>query len=140
MTQTIEKLPKSLSVRFVAIGCATFLVEYIVFYILYVFLHWNLLLANSLSFAVGLSMSFGFNRTWAFKKNNYHHKVHHQALIYVILALTNLIANNIIVGGLKIVSIDPRIGKILAIGIIAIWNFIIYKHIIFKEKTSTPIR
>lgn len=112
----------------------TVVVEYVVFYILYVGLNWNLFLANSLSFAVGLSMSFMSNRLWAFKKDEFERPAHHQAMIYAALAVTNLVVNNLIVGGLKSAGLDPRIGKVAAIAVIAVWNFFVYKHIIFKEK------
>jgi len=136
MKRKIEKLHQSSAIRFLTVGSLTFLTEYIVFYVLYVFLHWNLLVANSLSFAVGLSMSFMLNRKWAFKKQSYQRKFHHQAIIYIALALSNLVINNVIVAGLKDIGIDPRIGKVLAIATIAVWNFVIYKLIIFREKTD----
>jgi putative flippase GtrA len=101
--------------------------------VLYIFVHWNLLLANSLSFIVGLSISFMLNRIWAFKEDNYQRKFHHQALIYIVLALSNLVINNLIVSGLKAAGLDPRIGKIIAIATIAVWNFMVYKYIIFKS-------
>jgi hypothetical protein len=35
--------------------------------------------------------------------------------------------------GGKADGLDPRIGKVVAIAVIAIWNLLIYKHFIFKE-------
>ncbi len=133
---SLKELQKKQSIRFLTVGSLTFLCEYIVFYVLYVFAHWNLLLANSLSFAVGLSMSFMLNRVWAFKRQEYQRKVHHQAAIYAVLALSNLLINNLIVAGLKSAGLDPRIGKVIAIAVIAVWNFIIYQRIIFRSKTE----
>jgi putative flippase GtrA len=129
----LEEVKKNQAVRFLTVGSITFLCEYIVFYVLYIFVHWNLLLANSLSFIVGLSISFMLNRIWAFKEDNYQRKFHHQALIYIVLALSNLVINNLIVSGLKAAGLDPRIGKIIAIATIAVWNFMVYKYIIFKS-------
>ncbi len=120
--------------RFLLAGSVTFLSEYVVFYILYVFLHWNLLLSNSLSFVAGLNVSFLLNRTWAFKEKDFAMKAHHQAVVYLVLAAINLLMNNLIVSGLKGIGLDPRIGKIIAILLIAISNFLIYKHLIFKTK------
>lgn len=117
--------------RFLIGGGITVICEYLVFYVLYVFLKWNLLIANSLSFAVGLGVSFLFNRLWAFKKDSFHRKAHHQAALYLVLAITNLLLNNLIVAGLKEVGLDPRLGKFIAIIVIAAWNFVIYRKIIF---------
>jgi len=119
--------------RFLLVGSVTFLGEYVVFYALYIIFHWNLLVSNSLSFGIGLSVSFMLNRIWAFKRTNYKRKMHHQAAIYLALALSNLVINNLIVAGLKDIGVDPRIGKVIAIGTIAIWNFLIYKYVIFME-------
>jgi putative flippase GtrA len=137
MREFAARLKDSSIPKFLIGGSITFLVEYGIFYSLYIFLGWNLLLANSLSFAIGLGISFMFNRLWAFKKHDYKRAAHHQAVLYAILAVTNLVMNNLIVGGLKIMGLDPRIGKIIAILIIAAWNFLVYKFIIFKEDNKS---
>jgi len=127
-------IPKLLGlsiVRFLLGGGVTVACEYAVFYFLYIIAHWNLLLANSLSFAVGLGVSFLFNRLWAFRQEDFHRKAHHQLLMYVGLAITNLVMNNVIVAGLKATGIDPRIGKLVAIVVIAAWNFVLYRKVIF---------
>lgn len=136
----IRDLLKSNLVRFLMGGAVTVLCEYLVFYVLYVFLHWNLLLANSLSFAAGLAVSFMFNRMWAFREETYRRKAHHQMALYAVLAVSNLFINNGIVAGLQEVGLDPRLGKIIAILVIAAWNFVIYRKIIFVrgEKDQTP--
>ncbi len=134
----MKKLLDSSLVRFLLGGSVTVLCEYVVFYILYVFLKWNLLLANSLSFGVGLGVSFMFNRLWAFKKDTYQRKGHHQAILYAALAVTNLVLNNVIVGSLKSAGLDPRIGKFIAIVFIAAWNYVIYRKIIFVGERNVP--
>lgn len=111
------------------------LVEYITFYIFYIFISWNLFVSNSLSFCIGLGISFMFNRLWAFRQSDFHRKTHHQMILYAILAVTNFVANNTIVGLLRAAGLDARIGKIIAIIVIAIWNFIVYKKIIFVAKS-----
>jgi putative flippase GtrA len=130
----VKALTEHSFVRFLFGGGVTVVCEYVIFYVLYVFLHWNLLLANSLSFGVGLCVSFVFNRLWAFNKPSYQRKAHHQVLLYVILGVTNLLLNNLIVSGLKGVGFDPRFGKIVAIVFIAASNFVIYRKIIFVDK------
>jgi len=129
----IQKLLANRIVRFLLGGSVTVVCEYVVFYVLYVLFHWNLLVANSLSFGVGLGISFLFNRLWAFKQDNFRRKVHHQLLMYIALAATNLVFNNLIVAGLKDFGLDPRIGKIVAIVAIAVWNFLLYKSLIFNS-------
>jgi len=131
----VSTLLASRVVRFLLGGGVTVACEYVVFYGLFVLLHWNLFVANSLSFGVGLGVSFIFNRMWAFKQASFRRKAHHQAMLYAILAVTNLVLNNMIVAGLQAIAIDPRIGKFVAIICIAAWNFIIYTKIIFTGHT-----
>lgn len=129
----IQRIFQYSGVRFLFGGGVTVLCEYVVFYLLYVLVHWNLLLSNSLSFGAGLAVSYMFNRLWAFKKPSYRRKAHHQMVLYVLLAVTNLVFNNVIVSGLHGLGLDPRIGKIIAIIVIAAWNFVIYHKVIFIE-------
>lgn len=138
MKQKLAQLLENSLIRFLLGGGTTVLCEYIVFYVLYVGLSWNLLISNSLSFAVGLGISFLFNRLWAFKQDTYSQKTHHQLVMYAVLAGSNLLLNNVIVSGLKTLGLDPRIGKLAAIVIIAVWNFVIYRKIIFKGSAQIP--
>jgi putative flippase GtrA len=124
-------------IRFILGGGTTVGFEYLTFYLLYVNVGLNLLVANSLSFVVGLGISFLFNRLWAFKQETYKRRAHHQIALYIILATTNLVLNNAIVDGLQYVGIDPRIGKIIAILLIAVWNFVIYRKIIFAANKNS---
>ena len=136
VSNVFTALRASLIAKFLIVGSLTFISEYLVFYMLFIFLRWDLLLANSLSFGVGLSLSFLLNRTWAFRQDNYRRKIHHQIVIYISLACTNLVINNLIVSLLRAWGLDPRFGKIIAIGAIAIWNFLIYKCLIFSTHSS----
>lgn len=136
MRSYVAQLRASSAPKFVLGGSVTFIVEYGIFYALYVNMRWPLLLANSVSFGAGLGISFMFNRLWAFKKPDYKRAAHHQAVLYAILAATNLFMNNLIVGMLKFAGLDARIGKVIAILTIAAWNFLVYKYVIFKEEKS----
>jgi putative flippase GtrA len=133
MRKYADQLKSSNVPKFLVGGSITFVVEYGIFYGLYVSLAWPLLLANSISFGAGLAISFMFNRMWAFKSTGYKRGSHHQAVLYAILAVTNLIMNNLIVGSLIYAGLDAKISKIIAILTIATWNFLVYKHVIFKE-------
>lgn len=122
--------------KFLVGGAITVSVEYVIFIVLYVLLDWNLLLANTLSFICGLGVSFLFNRSWAFSETEYRHRGHHQAIMYAILAATNLLLNNLIVASLEKVAVDPRIGKFVAIILVAAWNFVIYHKVIFAKPSN----
>jgi putative flippase GtrA len=119
--------------RYLVSGGSAFFLEYGSFFVLLNLLHVQLYLANSLSFALGLSVSFLLNRNWTFKKETYHRKSHHQFVMYLLLALLNLFMTNLIIGSLKHFGLSPLVGKIIAMGLIIGWNFSLFNKVIFKQ-------
>lgn len=136
MPALIHLEDKTYLIRYLLVGSGAFLVEYVSFYILYNSLSAKVVAANSLSFIAGLLFSFSFNRQWAFKKYeyNYQKNLSHQFSIYLGLAIFNLLASNVIVVVLQQLSVNPLLGKIVAIAFIAAWNFVLFRKIIFKIK------
>lgn len=120
--------------KYMLVGGSAFLTEYLSFLIIYYLLHAQIYAANSISFILGLTVSFTFNRAWTFKAGDYHHKRHHQLGMYSMLAVFNLILTNIIIGMLKGAGFDPRLAKFMVMFLIIIWNFLIFRGVIFKQK------
>ncbi len=134
LKQRIHTLHQSHLFRYLIVGGTAFLTEYGSFYALYQAGHVQLYLANSISFCCGLIVSFIFNRAWTFNKRVFAHKTHHQALMYAVLGLINLGMINALVGVLKHLGVDPRIGKLIGQLTIVTWNFVIYRKIIFVSE------
>lgn len=124
------------SIRFLIVGGFTFVVDYGSFFILFTALNEALYVANSISFTLGLITSFSLNRAWTFSNNNFAKRVSHQFGSYLVLALTNLLMSNVFVGLLRHIGVNPRIGKIITIAVISIWNFFMYKKFIFTPEKS----
>jgi putative flippase GtrA len=123
--------------RYLLVGGSAFLVEYGSFFILYQLFNFQIYVANSISFCLGLLISFLFNRGWAFKPTqSYKMHVHHQLAAYISLAFFNLVMTNVIIGGLKAAGLDPRLGKIAAMFFVAAWNFLIFRALIFAEHSE----
>jgi len=128
---------KSLS-KFLVSGLTAFAVEYGSFYEFYVGLHWHLYLANSLSFILGLLTSFTLNRQWTFGHGiDYKKKTTHQFGYYALLAAINFALTNLIVELLATVTVNPRFGKLIAMVITSLWNYTLFKRVIFTHR-STP--
>lgn len=134
--QSLHKLLEADSSRYLIVGGSAFAVEYLSFYLFFHEAKWQIYAANSLSFCLGLIISFTFNRNWTFKKANFKKRTHHQITLYFVLAAFNLAMINIVVGILKIVGLDPRIGKFLAMLMIVTWNFLIFRNFIFSAAES----
>ena len=128
----INKISKSYWSRYLLSGGSAFFIEYLSFYILFVMFHTQIYAANSVSFCLGLFVSFTLNRGWTFKKQEFKRRKHYQIIAYSVLALLNLITTNAIVGLLRAQGFDPRLGKIIAMLTIVGWNYFIFKFIIFE--------
>lgn len=134
MKQFIQKTYAAQPVRYFVVGGSAFLAEYGSFYILFQGLSVQVYIANSISFCLGLFVSFALNRTWTFRSGAYKHHAKHQAGMYLGLAILNLFLTNGIIGLLKMIGLDPRFGKIVAMATIVAWNFFIFKHLIFARR------
>lgn len=131
----MQILNKSLT-KYLLIGGLAFAIEYGTFYILYIGLHIGLVIANSFSFILALLTSFTLNRLWTFGYQEYNKKAAHQLSFYVVLASINFILTNLIVEGLAALSLNPKIGKLIAMITTSLWNYILFKIIIFTHKES----
>lgn len=120
-------------VRYLVVGGTSFICEYGTFYLLYREAAIQVYIANSLSFSIGLVVSFSLNRIWTFKAANYKLAGHHQLILYSLLAIINLCLINLIIGFLKILGISPLIGKFIAMASVVTWNFAIFKLHIFAK-------
>lgn len=103
--------------------------EYAVFLLLH---HVGLLLiaANVLSFSCGLAISFLLNKHWVFSRKG---GVTKQFIIYAILAAVNVcISSGLIIAFVDHLNVPALIAKIIVMGMIACWNYVIFRNVIFK--------
>jgi len=124
-------ISKSLK-RYIIVGSIAAIIEYGSFYGLYFGLHWPLYIANSISFGLALLTSFLLNRLWTFKgKESYNKKTIHQFGYYLTLSFINLLLTNIVIGVFWHIGINPSRGKLIAMVITSLWNYVIFKQTIF---------
>ena len=123
-------------IKYLAVGITAFVIEYGTFYFLYMELGISLIVANSVSFFLGLLTSFAFNRLWTFGKRTYSKNTSHQLLLYFMLAFINLLLTNITVEILIKINIIPSIGKLAAMILTSLWNYVLFKRVIFKHHRS----
>jgi len=125
--------------RYLVVGGAAAISEYGSFLLLFMVFNVWLWLANAVSYALGLLTSFWLNRLWVFrhKQKVYQKKLNHQFVLYVTMASVNLFLTLLIVAYLKHLGVKPVVGKLLAMAITSIWNFIIFRSFIFMHQ-DTP--
>ena len=112
-------------------GCTSFVVEYSVFVgLTLLFPRISILIPNSIAMFTSFWVSFLLNKFWSFKSQGQFMK---QLTKFVMLFFINLGVSSLMlylmvsVGGM-----NKFIAKLITIGVIVCWNFIIYKKVIYK--------
>lgn len=131
----LHKLIDNRIVHYGIAGGTAFVVEYGSFLVMYYVMRWLVVLSNSLSFTFGLITSFTLNRKWVFGHLTHKSKTSHQFFAYLLVALANLLITNIAILFLA-KSIPVYIAKVLLILLVACWNFVLFKKVIFKPETQ----
>jgi putative flippase GtrA len=137
VTQLVAKVRQARFSKYLIAGGLTVSIEYGSFAALFAFSNGkHVAIANSISYGLGLISSFLLNRFWVFNHGQ-HKAVGHQAIQYGVLIAVNLALTNGIIFVLDQMGVTPYIGKIVAMGAVVIWNFVLYQKIIFKKQAPT---
>ena len=135
--------------RYVITGVTTFIIEYTLFYLFHeiIFGRYRLigfelvsrwfeadtyryLLSNTIVYSMDFCLNFTINRVYSFKSKA---PLARQIKKYGILYVVNLAIISILLYMLSdILGLSPYISKLLAMGVIVSWNFIIYKKFIYR--------
>ncbi len=120
------------------VGVLAFASEYFSFiFLIHILISsYSLLVAQSLSFSLGLIVSFTGNRLFAFNDagRTYSHNIQKQVGLYLALAGINLLLSNVIIQVLVHgFSVIPAISKLVVMSMVVLWNYIIFNKLIFKS-------
>jgi len=131
ITAFAEKVLSDKRIKYLFVGGSAFLLEYGLFLILNSTLN-LLILANVLSFVVGLVYSFVLHQKWTFA-GDHKHDPRKQAASYLLLALVNVVLTSFIITLLvDSLGVLPFVAKIICMLLVVAWNFLILNKIIFK--------
>lgn len=121
-------------VKYGVTGASAVLTDYGTFALLFGLLKTPLFVATTCSLLAGFVVSFLLNRIWVFEahKDTAHKSARMQVVLYVLLLSFNTGFTYIFVKGLTEVGLNAYLGKLASIGVIMVWNYIIYKKIIFR--------
>ncbi len=86
-------------------------------------------LCQSVSMLLGTIFSYTMNRKWSFKTKN---PILPEITRFGILFIFNLIVTNIVIRLLQMTGLEDLICKICVQSMMVLWNFLIYKLVIFK--------
>lgn len=116
-------------VKFLISGGSAAAVEY-AFFILIILWGATAVVAQPVSFCAGLAVSFLLNKHWVFSSKG---SVKKEIPAFIALGLTNLVVTTGIVWIFTdYLHILPLIAKVIVMGMVACWNFIIFNKMIFR--------
>ncbi len=125
------KLEKSF-LRYVLVGGAAFLIEYLSYLVLLKVLRVDYIVAGIVVYSIIFWFVFYLNRSWSFQSDG---AVLPQLVKYLLLfAFNNLVGNIWLMRFLtETIGLNPVISPIIKMACIVLWNYFIYKYIIYRK-------
>lgn len=117
-------------VKYISVGALAATTEYLVFLCLLQVLQNTLVISQTMSFLTGLVVSFSLNKLWVFGSKARYTK---ELLYYLALAVVNLVVSNVLLVFMIDHHINALLAKIFVMGLIAVWNFVLFQTIIFTD-------
>lgn len=121
---------------FLIVGLITLGIDVFVATTLYNVFNFPAYLASAIGFMSGFFFNFPMNRKKVFHhSDNDKFSLHSQVAMFILLSVFNLLATSVIVELIvssEITSI--QYAKIFVTALIAVWNFILFKLVIFSKK------
>jgi putative flippase GtrA len=115
--------------KYLVIGFSSFALEYIIYLIFTDLVRIWYLYASTIAQAIVFCYNFLMNRYWSFQSRM---KLSRQLLRYGVIFLFNVGMSNLLIYLLKdILGLNYYLSKVLVMGAIVSWTFIIYKKFIF---------
>lgn len=120
--------------KYVAVGVGSFVIDYGGFAILHIFFGIWYIAAAALSQLCALVFNFTLNRQWTFDAHA--DETSGQLKRYIILQILNYTFSLTLLYFLvHKANLQPLIAKFATLGCIVLWNFLAYKHFVYKIKT-----
>ena len=120
--------------RWVLVGVTTTVIDYLIFITLYGPIN-SVFVVNLISSAVATSMNYFTHHRWTFKSDQNHSR---SGIKYLVNLAFWWLTSTSIIKALIVLSIDPKIAKLVPILLIAPINYFVLNKIVFKEKTKNP--
>lgn len=133
----LQKTLQKTFVRYVIVGLISVGIDYSTLLAAYRVFSLDLPVATTIGFLVGLLVNFLLNKFWAFQADHSTKRSVQQGLMVALLVGFNLLVTNIVIVYLHRWHVGPEVSKVLTTGMITLWNYVLYKKLIFK--TPTPI-
>jgi putative flippase GtrA len=117
--------------RWIIVGIGTTTTDYFIFISLYGPID-SVVIANFISAFVATSLNYYSHHRWTFKSEQDHSK---SGVKYFINLVFWWVVSTLIIKGLIVLGLDPKIAKLIPILIIAPINYFVLNHLVFKKKS-----
>ena len=117
--------------RWVIVGIITTATDYFIFISLYGPID-SVVIANFISAFVATSLNYYSHHKWTFKSQQDHSK---SGVRYFINLVFWWAVSTLIIKGLIVIDVDPKIAKLIPILVIAPINYFVLNHLVFKKKS-----
>ncbi len=118
--------------RWVLVGMTTTIIDYLIFITLYGPIN-SVFVVNLISSAVATSLNYFTHHRWTFKSEQNHSR---SGVKYLVNLTFWWLVSTSIIKALIVLSIDPKIAKLIPILLIAPINYFVLNKIVFKKKTK----
>jgi putative flippase GtrA len=121
------------------VGVANTLIDFVLLFVL-VYLGVNVLLANIIATGAAFMFSFNGNKLYTFHATG--SNLVREVTLFTVVTLFGLWVLQTVVVYLLLPAIEPLVAsddlallitKVLATGVSLVWNFVLYKYLVFRE-------
>jgi putative flippase GtrA len=132
MLHRVKGVHKIQVIRFLLVGAFCAGVEFILFWLLVHLYHIPYLQANMGSLLVAVVLNYFISRKVVFEKGRYSGKVEFTA--FLVFSAMGVALNQFLIWYfVEQTGVNVNLGKVLAIGLAAVFNYFTKKHIVFKK-------
>lgn len=121
-------------------GGAYFWSGYLMFFVVFELLGWNLWWAKLSANITGWTTNYLLQRYWVFRNPAL---AKHQTEVtgrYLVITLVDFLIDYVIVAALQAAGLTPYIGQFVSAGFFTVWNYLWYKYWVFPEKFPRKAR
>lgn len=129
-----KKLLQKSIVKYIIVGVGSLAVDYAVLLALYHGFNVHPAIAGGIGVVAGLIVNFILNKLWSFGAASSTKQSAKQAVMYGALVCFNLVFTSWFITFVLQFGIQPEVSKIITTGIITLWNYALYKAVIFKVR------
>jgi putative flippase GtrA len=127
--QTVKYFDWSM-IRWVIVGTSTTAIDYLIFISFYKTIN-SVVITNFISALIATSINYYSHHNWTFKSSQEHSI---SGARYFVNLIFWWIVGTLIIKGLIVIEVDPKIAKLIPILVIAPINYFVLNHLVFKKK------